>query len=218
MTDTIPIRLKGWMPPASPYPITGCFPIVITTTIQNPKHPDCRHHFKNQWRASGSCGHVDQGLVFFRKRLSRLEMGQPWGIPWRSSGSSPAPTCSDLVLVSTDGGLPGRLLGLLSRPLVGYFPRNSCPPGRPFPSRPSPPTVSKMWSTAWTGSPCRTGHHMSKSFFHPGAKAPSDYVWNLSASASDVEDTGFLDLPLTGTWTSSKDGVLGQGQRCRGFY
>jgi hypothetical protein len=57
-----------------------------------------------------------------------------------------------------------------------------------------------------------------KIMFPPdGAKAPPDYAWNLSASASDIEDTGFLDLPLTGTWTSSKDGVLGQGTALPGI-
>ncbi len=51
-----------------------------------------------------------------------------------------------------------------------------------------------------------------------GAKAPPDYVWNLTARASDIEDMGFLDLPLSGTWTSSQDGVLGQGTSLPGIF
>ena len=78
--------------------------------------------------------------------------------------------------------------------------------------------VSKMWPTDVDGLTVPNRSPQVKIIFPPdGAKAPSDYVWNLSASASDVEDTGFLDLPLTGTWTSSKDGVLGQGTALPGI-
>lgn len=194
------------MIPHSAYPYfykTFTIPAAVTRLEINGGHPDHVGFFSKSSSFSATLISPSQNAL----------LGENLSLQWLQSH----PDLVHIVLFSSDGGATWKPMGAPFKAANRVFSTEFLPSGTPLSIKTITSDGFQNVVNRVDGLTVTNRAPRVRIVFPPeGAKAPPDYVWNLSASAADIEDTGFLDQPLSATWTSSRDGVLGQGKALPG--